>query len=97
MGIKRSGKKKKKLGSLRASSSGSATEQSARRPKFAPKTPPCQTGCPQGTDVRGILTTIAKGEKLSIIGPSGSGKTLFGRSLINLLKKSEESIDLDRT
>lgn len=65
MGIKRStDKKKKKLGSLRSSgSSGSATEQSPRRPKKVEKTPPCQMGCPQGTDIRGILTKIAAGEK----------------------------------
>jgi dissimilatory sulfite reductase flavoprotein subunit len=65
VGIKRSAKKsKKKLGSLRSSgSSGSSTEQSPLRPKFVEKTPPCQVGCPQGTDIRGILTTIAKGEK----------------------------------
>ena len=63
MAIKRSGKKsKKKLGSLKSSGS-SSTEQSSRRPKWAAKTPPCQLNCPQGTDVRGILRTIADGEK----------------------------------
>jgi NADPH-dependent glutamate synthase beta subunit-like oxidoreductase len=67
VGIKRSGKKKKKLGSLRSSgSSGSATEQSPRRPKFVEKDPPCQMGCPQGTDIRGILTKIAAGEKQEV-------------------------------
>lgn len=64
MAIKRSGKKKK-LGKIRSSgSSGSATEQSPRRPKWVTKTPPCQLNCPQGTDIRGILRTIADGEKL---------------------------------
>jgi len=64
VGIKRKSGKKKKLGSLRSSgSSGSATEQSTRRPKFVEKTPPCQMGCPQGTDIRGILRKIADGEK----------------------------------
>lgn len=65
MGIKRSDKKStKKLGSLRGSGgSGSATEQSPLRPKYVEKKPPCQAGCPQGTDIRGILTAIAAGEK----------------------------------
>ena len=66
MGIKRSTKKgkKKKLGSLRGSgSSSSSTEQSTRRPKFVEKTPPCSAECPQGTDIRGILTKIAQDEK----------------------------------
>jgi len=63
MAIKRSGKKKKKkLGSLK-SSGASSTEQSSRRPKWVAKTPPCQLNCPQGTDIRGILRTIADGEK----------------------------------
>ncbi len=68
VGIKRSsGKKKKKLGSLRSSgSSGSATEQSPRRPRYVEKNPPCRMGCPQGTDIRGILTKIAAGEKLGV-------------------------------
>jgi len=65
VGIKRKTGKKKKLVSLK-SSSGSATEQSPRRPKYVDKTPPCQMGCPQGTDIRGILTKIAAGEKQGI-------------------------------
>ena len=63
MGIKRG--KKKKLGAIRgAGATGTGGEQSPRRPKFVEKTPPCQAACPQGTDIRGILTTIANGEKL---------------------------------
>jgi len=60
--IKRSKKKKKKLGDLRSGGSGSS-EQSPRRPRWVTKTPPCQLNCPQGTDIRGILRTIADGEK----------------------------------
>ena len=65
MGIKRAQgkKKKKKLGSLRGSGSGSGVETSSRRPKFVEKTPPCSAECPQGTDIRGVLTSIAQGEK----------------------------------
>ncbi len=64
MAIKRSKKKKKKLGTLRGQSTGgSGMEISPNRPRWVEKTPPCQLGCPQGTDIRGILTTIQKGEK----------------------------------
>ncbi len=61
MGIKRV--KKKKLGKSRGSGVTTGAGFSARRPQFVPKTPPCQAACPQGTDIRGILTLIADGEK----------------------------------
>jgi NADPH-dependent glutamate synthase beta subunit-like oxidoreductase len=35
---------------------------SALRPRYAPKSPPCSTACPIGTDVRGWLAVIADGE-----------------------------------
>ena len=64
MAIKRSSKKKKKkLGSLRGSGGGSGVESSPLRPVGVEKSAPCMGGCPQGTDIRGILTTIASGEK----------------------------------
>jgi NADPH-dependent glutamate synthase beta subunit-like oxidoreductase/Pyruvate/2-oxoacid:ferredoxin oxidoreductase delta subunit len=37
-------------------------EMSPLRPKYAPKTPPCISTCPCGTDIRGWLTTIAQAE-----------------------------------
>ncbi len=36
------------------------------RPLFLLKTPPCSDGCPNHTDIRGILTTIAQAEKKGI-------------------------------
>ena len=65
MGIKRaSPKKKKKLGTIRGSSSGgSGVQISTRRPKYVPKTPPCKLGCPQGTKIRHALNRIALGHK----------------------------------
>ena len=32
------------------------------RPKYVTKEPPCMHGCPSGTDIRGVLTTIAQAE-----------------------------------
>jgi len=37
-------------------------EISPLRPRYVPKTPPCINGCPCGTDIRGLLTTIAQAE-----------------------------------
>ena len=37
-------------------------EISPMRPKYAEKTPPCVGNCPSGTDIRGLLTTIAQAE-----------------------------------
>ena len=42
-----------------ASSSG---EISPLRPKYSEKTAPCMGNCPSGTNIRGILTTIAQAE-----------------------------------
>jgi NADPH-dependent glutamate synthase beta subunit-like oxidoreductase len=65
VGIQRSKKKKKKLGTLRGhGSGGSGVESSPLRPQGVEKTAACMGGCPQGTDIRGILTKIASGEKL---------------------------------
>ncbi|MEW6743552.1 MAG: NAD(P)-binding protein [Planctomycetota bacterium] len=61
MAIKRV--EKKSLSASRGASTAGGAEQSPHRPRFVEKTPPCQVGCPQGTDIRGILTAIAKGEK----------------------------------
>jgi NADPH-dependent glutamate synthase beta subunit-like oxidoreductase/Pyruvate/2-oxoacid:ferredoxin oxidoreductase delta subunit len=56
-------KKKKGLGggALARSSVGRVT--SALRPRPTPKLPGCMDGCPQGTNIRTVLTTIASGEK----------------------------------
>ncbi len=37
-------------------------EISPLRPRYAPKTPPCIGGCPNGADIRGWITTIAQAE-----------------------------------
>jgi len=56
-------KDKKPLGKIRGSSGGgSATETSPLRPVHDVKTPPCMIGCPSGTKIREILTTIAQTE-----------------------------------
>lgn len=54
--------KKAKLGRLggRASSGGSSTETSPMRPEQVQKTAPCMVGCPNGTKIREIVTTIAQ-------------------------------------
>ncbi|MEW6366804.1 MAG: NAD(P)-binding protein [Acidobacteriota bacterium] len=54
-------KKVRKLG-VGTGASTSARETSPLRPLYVLKTPPCSTGCPNQTDVRGIITTIAQAE-----------------------------------
>lgn len=56
-------KKKKGLGggALARSSVGRVT--SSLRPRPTPKLPGCMENCPQGTNIRSVLTTIANGEK----------------------------------
>ncbi|MFC2172226.1 NAD(P)-binding protein, partial [Acidobacteriota bacterium] len=58
-------KKKKKLGGGFSGGGGTAQarQTSPLRPKWVLKTPPCQDGCPNGTDIRTILTTMAQTEK----------------------------------
>jgi len=54
-------KQKKPLGKIRGSSSGgSSAETSPLRPVHDEKTAPCMVGCPSGTKIREILTTIAQ-------------------------------------
>ncbi len=65
MALKRTQKKKGKLKTLR-SQGGSSVETSPLRPVHIEKTAPCMQGCPQGTDIRKILTTIALAEKHEI-------------------------------
>jgi NADPH-dependent glutamate synthase beta subunit-like oxidoreductase/Pyruvate/2-oxoacid:ferredoxin oxidoreductase delta subunit len=57
-------KKKKKLGgrTMPGQAAGSG-ETSNLRPKYVEKTPPCMVGCPGGTRIRDVLTTIAQTEK----------------------------------
>ncbi|MDQ1265737.1 MAG: hypothetical protein QG635_888 [Bacteroidota bacterium] len=54
--------KKKKPLSARASGGSSGVETSPLRPEHQPKTPPCMVGCPNGTKIREIITTIAQTE-----------------------------------
>ena len=42
--------------------SAAGAEISPLRPRYAEKTPPCVGHCPNGTDIRGWLTTIAQAE-----------------------------------
>jgi hypothetical protein len=53
-------KKVRKLGG-RPSFGAASRETSARRPAFVDKAAPCLLGCPNGTDVRGLLTRLALG------------------------------------
>ncbi|MDQ1266563.1 MAG: hypothetical protein QG635_1715 [Bacteroidota bacterium] len=56
-------KEKKPLGKMRGSSSGgSGVETSPNRPVHVEKLPPCMEGCPNGTKIREIITTIAQTE-----------------------------------
>jgi Pyruvate/2-oxoacid:ferredoxin oxidoreductase delta subunit len=54
-------KKVRKLGG-RPSFGAASRESSSLRPAFVDKGAPCAFGCPNGTDVRGLLTTLALGE-----------------------------------
>jgi len=56
-------KKKKGLGGGALARSSSGRQSSSLRPRPTTKLPPCMDGCPQGTDIRGVLTTIAFGDK----------------------------------
>jgi Pyruvate/2-oxoacid:ferredoxin oxidoreductase delta subunit len=53
-------KKVRKLGS-RGGFAGPSRDSSSSRPEFVPKEAPCAHTCPSGTDVRGFLTTLARG------------------------------------
>jgi NADPH-dependent glutamate synthase beta subunit-like oxidoreductase len=66
MGLKRSKKKKKGLKSLRSTGGGSSVETSPLRPVHQEKIPPCMNACPQGTDIRKLLTTVGLAEKKEI-------------------------------
>jgi Pyruvate/2-oxoacid:ferredoxin oxidoreductase delta subunit len=54
-------KKARKLGG-RPAFGPSSRETSSLRPEFVEKAAPCLSGCPNGTDVRGLMTTLALGE-----------------------------------
>ncbi|MBI4571981.1 MAG: FAD-dependent oxidoreductase [candidate division NC10 bacterium] len=47
------------------------------RPLFVLKTPPCSDGCPNRTDIRGILTTIAQAEKNGITYDQAFGQAFY--------------------
>lgn len=60
-------KKKRPLGGLRSSAAGSSSgETSPLRPVFVEKTAPCSNSCPNGTNIREILTTIGQAEGKNI-------------------------------
>ena len=60
-------KKKKKFKIKGVGASGaSGAETSSRRPYQIKKLAPCMDGCPQGTDIRGVLMKIAQAEKYQI-------------------------------
>lgn len=62
MAMKVKKKKKGGLGRL-GSRAGSAQEQSSRRPQYVEKTAPCMAACPNKTNIRKIITTLALAEK----------------------------------
>jgi len=66
MALKRSKKAKKGLKTLRSQSSGSSVETSPLRPVHIDKLAPCMNACPQGTNIRKVLTTIGLAEKREI-------------------------------
>ena len=53
-------KRVRKLG-MRGGSAGASGGTSSARPEFVEKGAPCAHSCPAGTDVRGFLTTLARG------------------------------------
>lgn len=57
-------KKKKKKSRIRSSGSsgGSSVETSPLRPEHVDKKAPCMVGCPSGTRIREVMTTIAQTE-----------------------------------
>ncbi len=59
-------KKVRKLGAGGAVAGPGGRITSPLRPLYVLKTPPCSDGCPNHTDIRGILTTIAQAEKNGI-------------------------------
>lgn len=63
MGLKRTKKKKGKLGSLRSAGGGSSVETSPLRPVHIEKMAPCISGCPQGQNIREMLVTIQLADK----------------------------------
>lgn len=63
MALKRTKKKTGKLKTLRSAGGGSAVETSPLRPVHIEKIAPCMHACPQGTEIRKVLTTIALAEK----------------------------------
>jgi NADPH-dependent glutamate synthase beta subunit-like oxidoreductase len=54
-------KKVRRLGAGVAAGPG-ARETSSLRPQFSLKIPPCSNACPNGTDIRAAITTIAQAE-----------------------------------
>jgi dissimilatory sulfite reductase flavoprotein subunit len=56
-------KKNKKKANLSGRSAGpSVKEGSDLRPTYVPKTPPCINACPNGNNIRGMLTYVAQSE-----------------------------------
>ncbi|MBT3232243.1 MAG: FAD-dependent oxidoreductase [Calditrichaeota bacterium] len=56
-------KKKKKLVIRSGGGGSSGAETSTRRPYQLEKDAPCMSACPQGTEIRSVLMTIAQAEK----------------------------------
>ena len=54
--------KEQKKPVIKAGGAGTGGEISPLRPKYAPKTPPCGSHCPGGTDIRAWITTLAQAE-----------------------------------
>ncbi len=66
MPIKRTKKKKLSATALAGHGGASSKEVSDLRPYHLEKLAPCMAGCPQGTDIRGVINTISLHEKHGI-------------------------------
>ncbi len=60
--VKKKKKKKRRSFSGGGSSPGGGTRETPLRPEKIEKEPPCQVGCPNGTRIRDVLTTISQTE-----------------------------------
>jgi NADPH-dependent glutamate synthase beta subunit-like oxidoreductase len=54
----------KKVRKLGAGGDVGGGRTSSERPRFVTKTPPCSSGCPNESDVRAVLTTVAQADRL---------------------------------
>lgn len=61
--LKRLRNSRKKIAQFRTKTGNASKKESPYIPVFVTKTPACQGECPSGTNIRGVLTTIANTER----------------------------------